>query len=187
MPNGKAALFLCALTIAISVEGASPRAAAESECSAPLDAVIALPAPIRKWGQISCTPSGQVLTGREGWVWAWLEGATTVRIPSQMEPTNQTSVGNDSYFVSVEASAIEEEELGVPLSIFQAGLSFEAAEPRGYRAEITSVSGLSTTIYFFDFGRFAGGMWCPEGSCIPDSRFMIMESEHKTKQHPPSI
>lgn len=188
MARAKTALFLCALAIATSVGGTAPHAAAEDDCSnAPLDAVITLPSPIRKWGEISCTSSGHVLSSRDGWIWALLESATTVGIPSQTVRKNEASVDDVSYFTSIETSELGEEEFTVALSIFHDGLNFEETEAHGYRAELTSVSGRSTTIIFFDFGSFAGGMWCPGGGCIPDSRFLIMESEHKAKRRPPSI
>jgi hypothetical protein len=40
-------------------------------------------------------------------------------------------------------------------------------------------SGAVASALFFDFGTFAGGMFCPEEVCVPDSRFLIMQQEHK--------
>lgn len=185
MAKGKAVFFLCASTLATLSAGTAPRAATETDCTdSPLEAVMTLPSPIRKWGQVSCTPAGHMVTSRGGWVWAWLEGAHTVRIPAQMTPTDRD---NDSYFTKIERSELSEEELSNSLAIFHDGLDFEAAEVHGYRVDLTSVSGYSTAVYFFDFGSFAGGMWCPDGSCIPGSRFMIMQKAEARKEQPPSI
>jgi hypothetical protein len=185
MTRVKAAFLLSVLALATFGAGTAPKAATESDCTnSPLEAVMTLPSPVRKWGQISCTPAGHMVTSRGGWVWAWLEGAHTVRIPAQMTATNRD---DDSYFTSIERRELSEDELANSLSIFHDGLDFEAAEVRGYRLDLTSVSGHSTTVYFFDLGSFAGGMWCPDGSCIPKSRFMIMHGAETAKEQPPSI
>ena len=52
------ALALSALTIAAGLKATMPAIALEGhDCSsAPPDAVMKLPAPLSKWGQIACTP-----------------------------------------------------------------------------------------------------------------------------------
>ena len=188
MTKGKFSISLCTLAIAVGFGGASPKAADEDDCrSSPLDAVMMLPSPLRKWGQIACTPFGHVVGSRDGWVWASLEDAKRVLIPSQIAGHKPEPIGNESYFTAIHASEIQPDEFGFALAIFEDGLDLKEASQKVYRAELTSVSGRINTIYFFDFGSFAGGMWCPDDDCIPESRFLIMEQEHKTNPQSPSI
>ena len=64
-------LSFSALTIMAGLKLASPAAAVENphDCAgSPPDAVMNLPAPLEKWGQITCTPYGHMLTSRDGWM-----------------------------------------------------------------------------------------------------------------------
>ena len=192
MAVGKFLLFLGVVAIALGAAGAPPKAAEaahETDCfGSPGDAVRVLPAPLRKWGYVSCTPFGHMLSSREGWVWAWLDGSGSVAIPSQMVKHNPAELGNASYFVSIEVSGLEPEKLTFAASVFHDGLDMEEHEVKGgYRVNLTSVSGQSATIYFFDFEKFAGGMWCPDDACVPQSRFMIMERDHTADLRAASI
>ena len=182
MAKGSVLLFLSAVVVAVGFDSTAPKAAdaEEIECSgSSSQAVRTLPAPLRKWGHISCTEFGDMLASRQGWVWAWLDGSGSVAIPSQMVRRNPKSLGNRSYFVGIEVSDLDPEELIFAFSIFHDGLPLDKGRVKGYRVNLTSVSGKSTTIYFFDFDTFAGGMWCPDDACVPDRRFMIMEEDHK--------
>ena len=191
MAVGKFLLFLGVAAITLGAAGAPSRAAEiaeETECyGSPDQAVRKLPAPLRKWGHISCTQFGDMLSSREGWVWAWLDGSGSVAIPSQMVKHNPEQLGNESYFVTIEVSELQPEELAVTASVFHDGLDLNEPEAKGYRVNLMSVSGQSATIYFFDFDRFAGGMWCPDGACVPQSRFMIMERDHAADLRAASI
>lgn len=181
MAVGKCLLFLSVVAISLGAAGAPGAAEGtdDTECyGSPSGAVRVLPQPIRKWGHISCTQFGHMLSNRDGWVWAWLDGSGDVAIPSQMVKRNPEQLGNNSYFVTIEVSELKPDELAVPASVFHDGLDLHEAEPKGYRVNLMSVSGASATIYFFDFDKFAGGMWCPDDACVPQSRFMIMERDH---------
>lgn len=190
MAMGRFLLFLGVAAITLGAATAPPRAAegAETDCyGSPGEAVTRLPAPLRKWGHISCTQFGHMLESREGWVWAWLDGSGSVAIPSQMVKHNPAQLGNNSYFVTVDVLELQPDELKVATSVFYDGLDMEEHELKGYRVSLTSVSGLSATLYFFDFDKFAGGMWCPDDACIPQSRFMIMERDHTADLRAASI
>ena len=82
MAVGKSLLFLSVVAISLGAASAPPRAAVaaeEKDCfGSPGGAVTVLPEPIRKWGHISCTQFGHMLSSREGWVWAWLDGSGSV-------------------------------------------------------------------------------------------------------------
>jgi hypothetical protein len=171
--------FLGAAAIAMGFGIASPRAE-EIDCSgSPSEAVRTLPAPLHKWGHISCTEFGHMLGSRQGWVWAWLDGSGSVAIPSQMVRRNPAALGNASYFVMVEVIDLEPEELLFVLSIFGQGLDLHQGQVKGYRVNFKSVSGRSLMVYFLDFDTFAGGVWCPDSGCVPEWRFMIMEKDRK--------
>ncbi len=191
MAVGKFLLFLGVAAITLGAASALPRAAEtaeETDCyGSPGAAVRILPAPLRKWGHISCTQFGHMLSSREGWVWAWLDGSGSVAIPSQMVKHNPAELGNDSYFVTIDVSALQPEALTFAASIFHDGLDLNEHEAKGYRVTLSSVSGQSATIYFLDFGTFVGGMWCPDDACVPQSRFMIMERDHTADLRAASI
>jgi len=178
--RGKFALFLCSLAIALGTGGAAPKAADdENDCTGtPLEAVVTLPAPLRKWGQIECTPYGHILVGRDGWVWARLDGGSQAFVPSQMVERDPAPLGNTSYFTALDVAPLNDDATEGALRLFEAGLDM-SEKASGYRLDATSVSGQRVTLYFFDFGSFAGGMWCPDGECFADTRFMIMAKEHK--------
>jgi hypothetical protein len=144
-----------------------------------------LPSPLRKWGQIICTPFGHVLGSRDGWIWASLEKGSRVLIPSQIAGRNPQQIGNESYFTAIGVSELQPDELASAVAMFNDGLHFDEPSAKGYRADLVSVSGAIITMYFFDFGTFGGGMACPDGDCALDSRFLIMERQ--TKPRPPSV
>src|SRR5262245_52714464 len=103
MAKRRLAVLLGTLVLALVLGAPSPRAAnedaGENECrDSPTGAVTNLPAPLRKWGAISCTPYGQVLGSRDGWMWASLDDAKGVLIPSQMIHGRPRQLGSESYF-----------------------------------------------------------------------------------------
>ena len=190
MALGKVFVFLSVVATALSLGSAQPRAADDqADCNGtPSTAVRVLPAPLRKWGYIHCTQFGHMLESRDGWVWAWLDGSGEVAIPSQMVKRDPVELGNDSYFVTIEIAELEPEKLLFAVSLFNDGLNItEEGEIKGYRAQLTSVSGRSTTIYFLDFATFAGGIWCPDDGCVAQSRFMIMEKDHSAELRAASV
>src|SRR5882672_2963580 len=138
MTKGKFALFLCALVIAMGFGGTSPKAAADDACAGtPRDAVTTIPAPLRKWAHIDCTPFGHVLTSRDGWMWAWLDGSGKVLVPSQMVEKDPDRVGNESYFTAIEVTELDAGESADALQNFHDALEGAEAMPQGYRAALT--------------------------------------------------
>jgi hypothetical protein len=179
MAVGKFLLFFGVVAIALGVGSTPPRAADETDCyGSPGEAVRILPAPLRKWGHIACTRFGHMLESREGWVWAWLDGSGSVAIPSQMVKHDPMQLGNESYFVTIDVADLEPKALVFALSVFHDALNMDEGQVKGYRVNLRSVSGDTATIYFLDFEKFVGGMWCPDDACVPQSRFMIMERDH---------
>jgi hypothetical protein len=188
MAMGKCLLFLGVVAIALGFGSASPSAADETDCTgSPSEAVRILPVPLRKWGHISCTQFGHMLASREGWVWAWLDGSGFVAIPSQMVRRDPAQLGNESYFVTIAVADLEPQEMMFALSVFHDGLDLNEGQAKGYRVTLTSVNGRSTMVYFLDFEKFVGGIWCPDDACVPTSRFMIMEKDHTADLRAASI
>jgi hypothetical protein len=179
MAKGRFAVLLGTLVVALGFGTQSPRAADADECrNAPTEAVTNLPAPLRKWGAISCTPYGQVLGSRDGWMWASLDDAKGVLIPSQMMVHGRPrALGQDSYFVAIKVQQLEEDDLASAIGLFDTGLDIENTNAKAYRVELTSVSGDTSVFEFLDFGGFAGGMYCPQDGCVADSRFLIMHQD----------
>ena len=186
MGRGKSAIFLAALVVALGLGTASVRADNSDACSGtPFDAVMRLPSVIAKWGHIACTPMGHVLESRDGWVWASVDSGSNVLIPSQVSSRNPRDVGNDSYFTTIKATQLATDDAATAISLFNEGLNFDEPNSNVYRVEVISASGASNTLYFFDFGSFAGGMACPDSECDPDTRFLIIQ--RLSKPRPPGI
>ena len=189
MAKGKLSIFLCAMALALGCGTAvSQENDRDEQCKgSPMDAVMLLPAPLRKWGQVNCTPFGHTLGSRDGWIWASLDDGSKVRIPSQTSRGKLAEIGNASYFTSIHEDQLDDEDRANVTEVFEDGLSLKGDASNVFRVELTSVSGRSMTLYFFDFGTFAGGMWCPANGCVPESRFLIMEQDEAHKPHSPSV
>lgn len=190
MAKGKFSIFLCTLAVAVGCGMNVSKADddREEQCKGtPMDAVMLLPSPLRKWGQINCTPFGHALVSRDGWIWASLDDASKVRIPSQVARGKLAEIGNESYFTSIHETEMSAEDRASAAEMFQDGLDLKGDVSNVYRVELTSISGRSMTILFFDFGTFAGGMWCPDDGCVLESRFLIMEQDEAHRPHKPSV
>ena len=182
MARGKFAIFLALLVAALGLGTAPVKAGDPDECSGtPFDAIMRLPSPIGKWGHVACTPFGHVLESRDGWVWAAVDSGTKVLIPSQITAGDPRQVGNESYFTAIRATQLAPDEAAASASMFNQGLIFDEPVSKAYRVDVISVSGAINTMYFFDFGTFGGGMVCPGDECDPDTRFLIIEREPKTR------
>jgi hypothetical protein len=178
---------LSALALAAAMGNTAPKAAETGDsCKTfPGNAVTALPAPLLKWGRIVCTPIGQVLTSRRNWIWARLDGEGLVFVPAQM--VSQPVVGEAAYFTSIAVRDVTQEEFTFAFRSFGDGVQLDQKDAHGYRVDFISISGDSTTMYFFDFATFAGGVWCPEDNCVTESRFLIVEMKHDTDARSASI
>lgn len=180
-------ILIAALIVACFLS-TPPKAAGEADCSAaPPDAVMMLPAPLSKWGQISCTPFGHVISSHEGWVWAWPDGSGMVFLPSQMVSRDPLPIGNLSYFKKIEMTKVSGHEFDEAYDIFRQGLEQNAVKPDGYRVDLTSALGNSMRVYFFDYDTYAWGMACPDNTCHRDSRFMVVDKAHRPLPRQPSI
>ena len=181
-------LFLLVLSVCVGLGGPPPRAAAVGDCSgSPPEAVMTLPAPLSKWGQITCTPYGHVLAGRGNWTWIWPDGSGTVFIPSQLVMTNPQLLGNRSYFTNVEIMRVRGAEFDEAYATFREGLDLQETPPDVYRADLTSVSGKVMRVYFFDYDTFAWGMSCPDNNCVQDSRFIMLDRTREPLPRQPPI
>jgi len=170
--------FLTALFL-LGFVNATPSFAQDNACGdMPSGAAKALPSPLRKWAKIVCTPFGQMVSSRDGWVWASLEDAAAVSIVAGAAPQDTGGLGDASYFVKIDVSELQQDESAVALTTFDSNLPLKNRSSKVYRVDLTVAGGLSTTLLLIDFGSFAGGMFCPDGSCVLDSRFLIMQREH---------
>lgn len=139
----------------------------------PTEAIVALPPPLDSWGQIACTPYGHILSNKEGWVWSRPGGYSPVFVPSQMVRDNPEKLGNESYFTSIRMTEVHGNEFQAAYTSFHDGFDKDERLPSGYRLDVTSISGKSLKLYFFDYGDSIWGIWCRD-TCDPDSRFMIL-------------
>lgn len=179
-------LFLLVLTV-VAPEAAVPGVAVTDCTGSPAEAVMTLPAPLNKWGQISCTPYGHVLAPAGNWTWIWPDGSGTVFIPSQLVMSNPQLLGNRSYFTRIEVTRVRGAEYDEAYATFREGLDLREVPPDAYRADLTSVSGKVMKVYFFDYDSFAWGMSCPDNNCVQDSRFIMLDRTREPLPRQPPI
>jgi len=181
-------LALLTFLTPLGFEVRSPAATLDNDCTGtPTTAVMMLPAPLSKWGRVSCTPFGHVLTSHEGWAWVFPGGARSMLVPSQLGVRNPRPVGNSSYFTKIEMKRVSGEEFQDAYDVFHKGLDDKEPKPDGYRVDLETSSGKSLRMYFFDYDTYAWGIECNETDCDPDSRFAILDKEHRPQLRQPSI
>ena len=182
MARGKSAILLAILVASLGFGTPPVKADDTDECSGtPSGAIMRLPTSISKWGHVACTPFGHVLESRDGWVWASVDSGSPVIIPSQVTARNPQQVGNESYFTAIRATQLAPEDAAAAASVFNEGLTFDEPSSKAFRVDVISVSGTINTMYFFDFGTFGGAMVCPGDECDPDTRFLIIERQTKSR------
>jgi hypothetical protein len=181
-------MLLLVLTVCAGFDSVASRAASVIDCTgSPSQAVMILPEPLSKWGEITCTAYGHVLQGRGNWVWIWPDGSGTVFIPSQLVMSNPEMLGNRSYFTRIEIRRVRGLELDQAYSTFREGMDGKETPPDVYRADLTSVSGRVMGVYFFDYDSYAWGMSCPDNNCVQDSRFIMLDRTREPVPRPPPI
>ncbi len=172
--------------ISLPANAAADPAAAHDCSGAPPDAVTALPSPLSRWGEIVCTPYGQMLASHKGWMWL-MPDLDTVLVPAQISDTKPEPVGNKIYFTKIDAVRIKGPEFDEAYKTFHDGFDDQEVKPDGYRIDLTTVEGKSLRMYFFDYDTYAWGMSCPDNKCQTDSRFMILNRSTPPRPREPSI
>ena len=175
-------VLLPTFVLAAAFAGTSPSAAHDHACAGiQSDAAVTLPSPLRKWAQLACTQYGELLGSRDGWIWASLMDAGKVAIMAGEPPRGPDDSGGASFFTAIKLDELHDGELAVALATFRSGLKIRESGSKAYRVQLTIGSGGVASLLFFDFGTFAGGMWCPQDGCAPESRFLIMQQENKAQ------
>ena len=187
MAKGRYALAATLLLAATTTGVGSPQASEEDCTGSPPQAVMTLPQPLAKWGRITCTAFGHVLASHEGWLWFLPTVQRPVFVPSQMVDRMPQPLGNKSYFTKIEVMRVQGEELEKAYNTFHEGFDPKETMPDGYRVDLTSVSGKSVRLYFFDYDTYAWGMECRTEACDRDSRFMVLDKDHMPLPREPSI
>ena len=189
MTKLKWALVLSALTIAAGLKTTMPATALEGhDCSdASPAAVIKLPAPLSKWGQITCTPLGQMLTSHEGWIWIMPDASGTVLIPAQEIQSAKEASGAESYFTKIDLAQVKGKDFDSVYGAFHAGFDDKEVKPEAYRVDLITASGKDILLFFFDYGNYAWGITCPGNKCDTETRFMILDKNHKPEPRQPAI
>jgi hypothetical protein len=184
------ALALSALTIAAGLKANVMAAATfeEHDCSStPQGAVSKLPLPLNKWGQITCTSLGQMLTSHDGWVWIMPDASGTVLIPSQDPEDAMDASTTESYFTKIDVVQVKGDEFNSAYGTFHIGFDEKEVKPDAYRVDLTSKSGRTFRMFFFDYDSYAWGMSCPDNKCDSETRFMILDKNHKPQPRQPAI
>ena len=127
--------------------------------------------------------------GRHGLHALWLRhshpsgpgGYLPVYIPAQMVVKDPKPLGNAAYFTAITAIKSKAPDYDAAYAAYSAGFAPDAKKPDGYRLDVTSSLGTSLTLFFFDYGDHAWGIWCgmKQFRCNPDSRFMLLDMAHK--------
>lgn len=180
--------WLILLVLSVFVSGAPRAGTPIIDCAgSPVEAVMTLPPPLDRWGQITCTPYGHVLAATGNWTWIWPDGSGTVFIPSQLVMSNPQLLGNRSYFTDIAVTRVRGNEFDEAYATFREGLDLSEVPPDAYRADLTSVSGEVMKVYFFDYDSFAWGMSCPDNNCVQDSRFIMLDRTREPLPRQPPI
>src|SRR5215831_4527908 len=156
------------------------------DCSGtPNAAVMKLPFPLSKWGQVECTKFGHVLASQASWIWI-LPAAGPVLVPSQVTMGDPKEVGNDAYFTKIEITPVKGGEFVNAYQTLMTNLDKDEVKPDGYRVDITTSGGETLKIYFFDYDTYAWGMDCTS-SCDAETRFVVLDLNHKPEPRHASI
>lgn len=175
-------VFGLVVSVLVMLGPATPRAADDTDCTgSPPQAVMTLPKPLDKWGEVACTIFGHVLTSKKGWLWMLPALRQPVMLPSQMVDRMPKPLGNTSYFTSIEVVRVNGDEFEAAYQTFHQGLDPHETLPEGYRVDLLSVSGKTMRLYFFDYNTYAWGMECPGTICNRNSRFVILDQAHMPK------
>jgi hypothetical protein len=150
----------------------------EGDCTStpPAAAVMTLPAPLDGWGQVVCSRFGYVIANKPGWIWSEPGGYIPVYIPAQMVATDPKPLGNAAYFTAITVTKSAGPDYDAAYAAYSEGFAPDEKKPAGYRLDVTSVLGTRLTLFFFDYGDHAWGIWCgmTRFRCNPQSRFMLL-------------
>jgi hypothetical protein len=172
--------FFAPLAVALVALSAVPAEADDCKGS-PASAVVTLPAPLDRWATIVCTPYGHIISNRQGWIWSRPSGYSPIFIPAQMVQSEPKPLGNDAYFTAITVTKSAGSDFESAYAAYSTGFAPDAKKPDGYRLDVTSVLGTKLTLFFFDYGDHAWGIWCgmDRFKCELDSRFMLLDMAHK--------
>lgn len=195
---GRVLLSIAGALLGFSCLIPGPQArAADDICAggAPTDAVVKLPVPLSKWGQLICTPLGYVLTGHKGWVWLQPSDHSLVMIPAQLSAAFKSDgrdhLGTDdngkAYFTRIDVGKASGADFDKAYAAFHDGFDPNEQKPEGYRLDLQSADGNSLTIYLFDYFTYGWGIACPEGACDRSTRFMMLDMEKRPEELTPPI
>jgi hypothetical protein len=107
------------------------------------------------------------------------DASGTVFVPSQISDKEPEELGNKSYFTKIDVRRVSGEEFDQIYGIFHAGFDDKEVKPDAYRVDIATVSGKTKRMFFFDYDSYAWGMECPDNKCDPDTRFMVLDKNHR--------
>lgn len=100
---------------------------------------------------------------------------------------NPQLLGNRSYFTRIEIMRVRGAEFDEAYTTFREGMDLREVPPDGYRADLTSISGKTMRVYFFDYDTFAWGMSCPDNNCVQDLRFIMLDKSREPLPRRPPI
>ncbi len=151
---------------------------------APPDAVLKLPAPLDRWGQIYCTKFGHSLAAKEHWVWSFPGAFAPVHLPAQMVRSQPKEVGHAAYFKAVELvplSGSDADDAAAKLTK-ALGAKPDSAIANAYRLTLTNQAEQKHVVLFVQTvgevkdGKSFWSLWC-DAECNGGMPFMLLNYE----------
>jgi len=152
----------------------------------PPDAVLELPTPLDRWGQIYCTKFGHSLAAKERWLWTFPGAFAPVHLPAQMVRSQPKEVGHAAYFKSIELVALSGPDADAAAGKLTKALGAkpDSAIANAFRLTLTNQAEQKHVVLFVQTanevqaGKSLWALWC-EAECNGGMPFMLLNYEGK--------
>lgn len=153
---------------------------------APPDAVLKLPAPLDRWGQIYCTKFGHSLAAKERWLWSFPGAFAPVHLPAQMVRSQPKEVGHAAHFKGIEMAPLSGRDAEDAAEKLTKALSAkpDSAIANAFRLTLTNQAEQKHVVLFVQTvnevqeGKGLWALWC-EAECKGGMPFMLLNYEGK--------
>jgi hypothetical protein len=151
---------------------------------APPDAVLKLPAPLDRWGQIYCTKYGYSLAAKERWIWSFPGALAPIHLPAQMVRSQPKEVGHAAYFKGVELVPLPGRGMDEAAEKLTKALGAkpDGAIAHAFRLTLTNQAEQKHVVLFVQTvnevqsGKSLWALWC-DAECNEGMPFMLLNYE----------
>jgi len=148
------------------------------------DAVLKLPAPLDRWGQIYCTKFGHSLAAKERWIWSFPGAFAPVHLPAQMVRSEPKEVGHAAYFKGIELVSLSGRDADDATEKLTKSLGAkpDSAVANAFRLTLTNQIEQRHVVLFVQTvsevkeGKGLWALWC-EAECKGGMPFMLLNYE----------